>query len=62
MGYRLVKGRITQMLSMEGFAVKQLTLRLIRGHDVFLDIAHDLLYSIVKLSGQHNHEPNGSHT
>ena len=50
------------MLSMEGFAVKQLTLRLIRGHDVFLDTAHDLLYAIVKLSGQHNKEPNGSHT
>ena len=28
---------------MEGFVVKPLTLRLIRGHDVLLDTAHDLI-------------------
>ena len=47
---------------MEGLAVKSLTLRSIGGHDVLLDVAHDLLNSIVELSGQHNREPNGSHT
>ena len=47
---------------MEGLAVIPLTLRLIRGHDVLLDAAHDLLNSIVKSSGQHNRKPNESHT
>ena len=32
------------------------------GHEVLLDPNHDLLNSIVELSGQHNQEPNGSHT
>ena len=39
---------------MEGYAVRPLTLRSIRGHDVLLDAAHDLLDLIVELSGQHN--------
>ena len=60
--YRLVKGRIARYLSMEELAVRPLTLRSIRGHDVLLDTAQDLLNSIVELSGQHNREPNGSHT
>ena len=47
---------------MEGFAIRLLTLRSIRGHDVLLDPAHDFLYSIVESSDQHNREPNGSHT
>ena len=47
---------------MEGFAVRTLTLCSIGGYDVLLDIAHDLFDSIVELSGQHNWEPNGSHT
>ena len=47
---------------MEGYAVKPLTLRSIRGHDVLLDAAHDFLDSIVESSGQYNQEPNGSHT
>ena len=47
---------------MEGLAVRPLTLRSIGGQDVLLDAAHDLLNSIVKSSGQHNREPNGSHT
>ena len=47
---------------MEGFAVRPLNLRSIGGHDVLLDTAHDLLNSIVESSGQHNQEPNGSHT
>ena len=47
---------------MEGLVVRQLTLRSIGGHDVLLDTAHDFLNSIVELSGQHNREPNGSHT
>ena len=47
---------------MEGLAVIPLTLRLNRDHDMLLDAAHDLLNSIVELSGQHNQEPNGSHT
>ena len=47
---------------MEGFAIKPLTLRSIRGHDVLLDTVYDLLDSIVESSGQHNWEPNGSHT
>ena len=47
---------------MEGFAVKPLTLRSIGGHDVLLEVAHDLLDSIVESSGQHNQEINGSHT
>ena len=51
-----------QLLSMEDFAVKPLTLRSIAGHDVLLGAAHDLLDSIVESSGQHNREPNGSHT
>ena len=47
---------------MEGFAVRPLTLRSIGGHDVLLDAAHDLLNSIVELSGQHNWEPDGPNT
>ena len=47
---------------MEGFAVRPLTLRSFGGHDVMLDNADDLLDSIVESSGQHNREPNGSHT
>ena len=46
---------------MEGSAVRPLTLQLIEGHDVLLESTHDLLDSIVELSGQHNQEPNGSH-
>ena len=57
-----MKGRIVQYLSMEGFAVRPLTLRSIKGHDVFLDTAHDLPDSMVELSDQHNREPNESHT
>ena len=49
-------------LSMEGFAVILLTLWSIGGHDVLLDTAYDLLNSMVESSGQHNWEPNGSHT
>ena len=48
--------------SMEGFVVRLLSLRSIGGHDVLLEVAHNLLNSIVKLSGQHNQELNGSHT
>ena len=47
---------------MEGFVVRPLTLRSIGAHDVLLDTAHDLLNSIVELSGELNREPNGSHT
>ena len=47
---------------MEGLAVRPLALQSIGGHDVLLDTAHDLLDSIVKSSGQHNRERNGSHT
>ena len=47
---------------MEGLAFRPLTLRSIGGHDMLLDAAHDLINSIVELSGQHNQEPNGSHT
>ena len=47
---------------MEGLVIRPLTLRSIGGHDALLDTAHDLLNSIVELSGQHNREPNGSHT
>ena len=61
-GYRLVKGRIARKLSIEGLAVRPMTLRSIMGHYVLLDIAHNLLDSIVESSGQHNWEPNGSHT
>ena len=50
------------MLSIEGFAVRPLTLWLIEGHDVLLSTAHDLLDSIVEPSGQCNQEPNGSYT
>ena len=57
-----MKGRTAQYLSMKGLAIRPLTLRSIRGHDALLDAAHDLLDSIVELSGQHNREPNGSHT
>ena len=49
-------------LSMKGLAVIPLTLQSIGGHDVLLDAAHDLLDSMVESSGQHNREPNGSHT
>ena len=41
--YSMVKRRIAWILSMERFAVKPLNLRLIKGHDVLLDIAHNLL-------------------
>ena len=61
-GYSLVKGRIAWYLSMEGLPVRPLILQSIGGHDVLLDAAHDLLDSIVELSGQYNWEPNGSHT
>ena len=47
---------------MEGFAIGLLTLWSIGGHDVLLDAAHDLPNLIVELSGQHNREPNESHT
>ena len=47
---------------MEGFVVRPLTLWSIEGHDVLLDTDHDLLDSMVESSGQHNREPNGSHT
>ena len=47
---------------MEGLAVSPLILQLIGGHDVLLDTAHDLLDLMVESSGQHNWEPNGSHT
>ena len=47
---------------MEGLAVRPLTFRSIRGHDVLLDITHGLLDSIVESSGQHNQKPNRSHT
>ena len=38
----------------EGYVVISLTLRSIGGHDVLLDVALDLLNSIVESSGQHN--------
>ena len=38
-------------LSMEGFSIRSLTLQSIEGHEVLLDAAHDLLNSIVELSG-----------
>ena len=38
------------------------TLRSVGGHDVLLDVTHDLLDSMVEFSGQYNREPNGSHT
>ena len=47
---------------MEGFTVRPLTLQSIRGHDVLLNTAHDLLDSIVESSDQNNREPNRSHT
>ena len=47
---------------MEGFVVRPLTLWSIGGYDVLLDTAHDFLDSIGESSGQHNQEPNGSHT
>ena len=49
-------------LSMEGFVVRPLTFLSIEGHDVLLDTTHGLLDSIVESSGQHNQEPNRSHT
>ena len=57
-----MKGRIVWYLSMEGFAIIVLILRSIRGHDVLLDTAHDLLDSMVESIGQHKREPNGSHS
>ena len=39
---------------MKGYAIGPLTLRSIGGHDVLLDVAHDLLDSIVESSGLHN--------
>ena len=62
MGYSLVKERIVWYLSMEGLAVRPLTLQSIESHDVLLDATHDLLDSIVEYSGEHNRKPNGSHT
>ena len=50
----MLRGKIEglqQYLSMKGLAVRPLTLRSIGGHDVLLDAAHDLLDSIVELSG-----------
>ena len=44
---------------MKGLAVIPLTLQSIRGHDVLLDVVHDLFNSIVESSYQHNREPNG---
>ena len=49
-------------LSMEGFAIRPLTLWSIGGCDVLLDTAHDLLDSMVESSGQHNRELNRPHT
>ena len=50
-------------LSMEGLAIIPLTLLANwGGHDVFLDITHDLLDLMIESCGQHNREPNGSHT
>ena len=46
---------------MEGFLVRPLTLWSIRGYNVLLDVAHDLLDSIVESSGQHNQELNESY-
>ena len=48
------------MLHMERFAVKPLTLLLIGAHDVLLDNAHNLLESMVDSSDQHNWKPNRS--
>ena len=39
------------ILHMERFAVKPLTLRSIGGHDVLLDTTHELIGSMVDLSG-----------
>ena len=39
---------------MEGFTIRPLTLQSIRGHDVLLDIVHDLLDSSIEPSYQHN--------
>ena len=50
------------MLSMEGFAVRPLTLWSIGGNDVLLDTSHDLLDSSVEPSVQHNRKPNELHT
>ena len=47
---------------MEGFAVRPVSLWSIGGYDVLLDTVHDLLDSMVESNGQHNREPNGSHT
>ena len=47
---------------MEGLVVRPLTFWSIGGHDVWPNTAHDLLNSIVESSGQHNREPNRSHT
>ena len=44
---------------MEGYVVRPLTLWSIVGHDVLLDVAHDLLDSIVESSGQHNRNQMG---
>ena len=52
--YRVVKGRIARYVSMEGYAVRPLTLLPLGGHDVLLDPVHDLLDSIVESSGHHN--------
>ena len=45
---------------MEGLSIRPLTLWSIGGHDVLLNATHDLLNSIVELSGEHNRELNGS--
>ena len=47
---------------MGGLVVRPMTRRSIGGHDVLIDTANDFLNSIVESSGQHNREPNGSHT
>ena len=39
---------------MEWLTIRPLNLWSIGGHDVLLDAAHNLLNSIVELSGQHN--------
>ena len=46
-----MKGRIARYLSMEGFSIRLLTLPSIGGHDVLLDIVHELLDSMVESSG-----------
>ena len=56
-----MKGQIARYFSMEGYAIRPLTLRSIGGHYVLLDAA-DLLDSIVESSCQHNQVLNRSDT